>query len=121
MGNWVLNLIKPMLNSKQQQLLSSGLAQIREYQKTHTIQNRQDILNALRHFGVTKDFLSNTGGLAKNPVVQKIANVCNIDIDKVQQDISSLMGTYSPDSTKNDSRAVFDPLKAYRDALDKLK
>lgn len=110
-----------MLNSRQQQLLNSGLAQIREYQKTHTIQNRQDILNALRHFGVTNDFLSNTGGLAKNPVVQKIASVCNIDIDKVQQDISSLMGTSTGNNEKTVSRGDFDPLKAYRDALDKLK
>lgn len=121
MGNWLLSLIKPMLNNRQRQILDSGLAQLKEYQRSHQIRNRQDMLNALQHFGVTKDFLSNTGGLAKNPVVQKIANVCNIDIDKVQQDISSLMGTYSPDSAKNDSRAVFDPLKAYRDALDKLK
>ena len=121
MGNWLLNLIKPMLNNRQRQILDSGLAQLKDYQRSHQIRNRQDMLNALQHFGVTKDFLSNTGGLAKNPVVQKIANVCNIDIDKVQQDISSLMGTYSQGNVKNDSRAVFDPLKAYRDALDKLK
>lgn len=76
MSNLLLNLIKPMLNNKQRQLLENGLAQIRQYQQTHAINNRQDILQALQHFGVTPDFLSNTGGLAKNPVVQKIANVC---------------------------------------------
>lgn len=121
MSNLLLNLIKPMLNQKQRQILDSGLAQLNQYRQNHAINNRQDIIKALRHFGVTNDFLSNTGGLATNPVVQKIANVCNIDIDKVKQDISSLMGTYSQGSEKNDSRADFDPLKQYRDALDKLK
>ena len=121
MGNLLLNLIKPMLNQKQRQLLESGLAQINQYRQNHTINNRQDILQALRHFGVTNDFLSNTGGLAKNPVVQKIASVCNVDIDKVQQDIRGLIGTSSQDSVKNDSSGNFDPLKAYRDALSKLK
>lgn len=105
-----------MLNKKQQQLLNSGLAQIDEYRRTHNINNRQDILNALQHFGVTKDFLSNTGGLAKNPVVQKIASVCGVDIGRVQEDIRNLVGG----PTTEQSSAV-DPLQAYRDALKKLK
>lgn len=121
MGNLLLNLIKPMLNQKQRQLLDSGLAQINQYRQNHTINNRQDIIKALRHFGVTNDFLSNTGGLAKNPVVQKIASVCGVDIDKVQQDISGLMGTSTGNDEKTVSRGDFDPLKVYRDALDKLK
>jgi len=65
---------------------------------------------------VTKDFLSNTGGLAKNPVVQKIASVCGIDIGRVQEDIRNLLGG----PTTEQSSAV-DPLQAYRDALSKLK
>lgn len=109
-------MIKPLLNKKQQQLLNSGLAQIDEYRRTHNINNRQDILNALQHFGVTKDFLSNTGGLAKNPVVQKIASVCGVDIGRVQEDIRNLVGG----PTTEQSSAV-DPLQAYRDALKKLK
>ena len=121
MGNMLLNLIKPMLNNKQRQLLENGLAQINQYRQTHTINNRQDVLRALQHFGVTNDFLSNTGGLAKNPVVQKIASVCGVDVGKIQEDIRSLIGTSTQDSAKNDSRGAFDPLKAYRDALNKLK
>lgn len=105
-----------MLNKKQQQLLNSGLAQINEYRRTHNINNRQDILNALQYFGVTKDFLSNTGGLSKNPVVQKIASVCGVDIGRVQEDIRNLVG--GP-TTEQSSDA--DPLQAYRDALSKLK
>jgi len=65
---------------------------------------------------VTKDFLSNTGGLAKNPVVQKIASVCGVDIGRVQEDIRNLLGR----PTTEQSSAT-DPLKAYRDALSKLK
>lgn len=104
-----------MLNQNQRQLLDKGLSQINAYRQTHTINNRQDVIKALRHFGVTNDFLSNTGGLAKNPVVQKIASVCGVDIDKVQQDIRSLTG-----ATTEQSSGV-DPLQAYRDALSKLK
>lgn len=114
MGNLLLNLIKPMLNQKQRQLLDSGLAQINQYRQNHTINNRQDIIKALRNFGVTNDFLSNTGGLAKNPVVQKIASVCGVDIDKVQQDIRSLTGA-------TEQSSGVDPLQGFRDALKKLK
>ena len=114
MANILLNLIKPMLNAKQRQLLDSGLAQINQYRQSHAINNRQDILRALQHFGVTNDFLSNTGGLAKNPVVQKIASVCGVDIDKVQQDIRSITGT-------TEQSSVVDPLQGFRDALKKLK
>lgn len=116
MANMLLNLIKPMLNNKQRQLLENGLAQIRQYQQTHTINNRQDILQALQHFGVTPDFLSNTGGLAKNPVVQKIASVCGVDVGKIQEDIRSLIG--GPATEKS---SAVDPLQQYRDALKKLK
>lgn len=121
MGNMLLNLIKPMLNQRQRQILDSGLAQLNQYRQNHAINNRQDIIKALRHFGVTNDFLSNTGGLATNPVVQKIANVCGVDIDKVKQDISSIMGTSASGSAQNAPTGNFDPLKQYRDALDKLK
>ena len=121
MANMWLNLIRPLLNQKQRSILDSGLAQINQYRQNHSINNKQDILNALQHFGVTKDFLSNTGGLANNPVVQKIASVCGVDIDKIQQDISNLMGTSTANQIKNDFSGDFDPLKAYRDALDKLK
>lgn len=107
-----------MLNKKQQQLLNSGLAQINEYRRTHNINNRQDILNALQYFGVTKDFLSNTGGLAKNPVVQKIASVCGVDIGRVQEDIRNLVGG---EQTVTNCNQLNDPLQAYRDALKKLK
>lgn len=122
MSNLLLNLIKPMLNNKQRQLLESGLAQIRQYQQTHAINNRQDILQALQHFGVTPDFLSNTGGLAKNPVVQKIANVCGMDIGKIQEDIRSLIGQSATNCNQpvTDSHTS-DPLQPYRDALKKLK
>ena len=116
MSNLLLNLIKPMLNSKQRQLLDNGLAQIRQYQQTHAINYRQDVLQALQHFGVTNDFLSNTGGLAKNPVVQKIASVCGLDVGKIQEDIRSLIGG----PVAEQSSAV-DPLQQYRDALKKLK
>lgn len=118
MGNLLLNLIKPMLNQKQRQLLDNGLSQINAYRQTHTINNRQDIIKALRHFGVTNDFLSNTGGLAKNPVVQKIASVCNVDIDKVQQDIRNLIG--GSNEMVNNTPSV-DTLQQFRDALKKLK
>ena len=121
MGNFLLNLIKPMLNNKQRSLLDNGLAQINNYRRTHQIRTKQDVLNALQHFGVPRDFLSNTGGLANNPVVQKIANVCNIDIDKVKQDISGLLGTDIPQSDKNAVVSKSDPLKEYRDSLSKLK
>lgn len=116
MSNLLLNLIKPMLNSKQRQLLDNGLAQIRQYQQTHAINNRQDVLQALQHFGVTNDFLSNTGGLAKNPVVQKIASVCGLDVGKIQEDIRSLIGGPAPEQS-----SAVDPLQQYRDALKKLK
>lgn len=121
MSNLLLNLIKPMLNNKQRQLLDNGLAQINQYRQSHQINNKQDVLAALKYFGVTPDFLSNTGGLSKNPVVQKIAAVCGLDIDKVQQDIRSLIGNPAQSEIKNDSGAGFDPLKKYRDALSKLK
>ena len=116
MGNMLLNLIKPMLNNKQRQLLESGLAQINQYRQTHTINNRQDVLRALQHFGVTNDFLSNTGGLAKNPVVQKIASVCGVDVGKIQEDIRGLISGSNTEQTQG-----IDPLQAYRDALKKLK
>lgn len=116
MSNLLLNLIKPMLNNKQRQLLENGLAQIKQYQQTHAINNRQDVLQALQHFGVTNDFLSNTGGLAKNPVVQKIANVCGMDIGKIQEDIRSLIG-----GPVTEQSSAVDPLQKYRDALKKLK
>ena len=116
MANMLLNLIKPMLNNKQRQLLENGLAQIRQYQQTHAINNSQDILQALQHFGVTPDFLSNTGGLAKNPVVQKLANVCGMDIGKIQEDIRSLIG-----GPVTEQSSAVDPLQQYRDALKKLK
>ena len=105
-----------MLNNKQRQLLDNGLAQIRQYQQTHAINNRQDVLQALQHFGVTNDFLSNTGGLAKNPVVQKIASVCGLDVGKIQEDIRSLIGGTTPEQS-----SAVDPLQQYRDALKKLK
>jgi hypothetical protein len=107
-----------MLNNKQRQLLESGLAQINQYRKTHQINNRKDVLRALQHFGVTNDFLSNTGGLAKNPVVQKIASVCGVDVDKVQQDIRSLI---SQQGNIGNSDNSVDPLQQFRDALNKLK
>lgn len=116
MSNLLLNLIKPMLNSKQRQLLDSGLAQINQYRQTHQINNKRDIMAALQHFGVTPDFLSNTGGLAKNPVVQKIASVCGMDIGKIQEDIRGLI---SGPATEQSS--AVDPLQQYRDALKKLK
>ena len=118
MSNLLLNLIKPMLNNKQRQLLENGLAQIKQYQQTHAINNRQDVLQALQHFGVTPDFLSNTGGLAKNPVVQKIASVCGMDIGKIQEDIRNLIG--GSNEMVNNTPSV-DPLQQYRDALKKLK
>lgn len=116
MANMLLNLIKPMLNNKQRQLLENGLAQIRQYQQTHAINNRQDILQALQHFGVTPDFLSNTGGLAKNPVVQKLASVCGMDVGKIQEDIRNLIG-----GPATEQSSAVDPLQQYRDALKKLK
>lgn len=118
MSNLLLNLIKPMLNNKQRQLLDSGLAQINQYRQTHTINNRQDVLKALQHFGVTPDFLSNTGGLAKNPVVQKLASVCGLDVGKIQEDIRNLIG--GSNEMVNNTPSV-DPLQQYRDALKKLK
>jgi len=118
MANMLLNLIKPMLNNKQRQLLENWLAQIRQYQQTHAINNRQDILQALQHFGVTPDFLSNTGGLAKNPVVQKLASVCGMDVGKIQEDIRNLIG--GSNQMVNNTPSV-DPLQQYRDALKKLK
>ena len=105
-----------MLNNKQRQLLENGLAQIRQYQQTHAINNRQDILQALQHFGVTPDFLSNTGGLAKNPVVQKLASVCGMDVGKIQEDIRSLIR-----GPVTEQSSAVDPLQQYRDALKKLK
>lgn len=116
MSHLLLNLIKPMLNNKQRQLLDNGLAQIKQYQQTHAINNRQDVLQALQHFGVTPDFLSNTGGLAKNPVVQKLASVCGLDVGKIQEDIRSLIG-----GPATEQSSTVDPLQQYRDALKKLK
>ena len=122
MSNLLLNLIKPMLNNKQRQLLDSGLAQINQYRQNHTINNRQDILRALQHFGVTNDFLSNTGGLAKNPVVQKIASVCGVDVGKIQEDIRSLLGQTATNCSQPVTNShVSDSLQQYRDALKKLK
>jgi ribulose kinase len=105
-----------MLNNKQRQLLDSGLAQINQYRQTHQINNKRDVMAALQHFGVTNDFLSNTGGLAKNPVVQKLASVCGMDVGKIQEDIRSLIG--GPVTEKS---SAVDPLQQYRDALKKLK
>lgn len=116
MGNFLLNLIKPMLNNKQRSLLDNGLAQINNYRRTHQIRTKQDVLNALQHFGVPRDFLSNTGGLAKNPVVQKIASVCGLDVGKIQEDIRSLIG-----GPVTEQSSAVDPLQQYRDALKKLK
>ena len=118
MSNLILNLIKPMLNQKQRQLLENGLAQVNQYRQTHSINNRQDVIQALRHFGVTNDFLSNTGGLAKNPVVQKIASVCGVDVGKIQEDIRNLIG--GSNEMVNNTPSV-DPLQQFRDALKKLK
>lgn len=116
MSNILLNLIKPMLNQKQRQLLDSGLAQINQYRQTHQINNKRDVMAALQHFGITPDFLSNTGGLAKNPVVQKIASVCGVDVGKIQEDIRNLIGGPSTEQS-----STVDSLQQYRDALKKLK
>ena len=105
-----------MLNNKQRQLLDSGLAQINQYRQTHQINNKRDVMAALQHFGVTPDFLSNTGGLAKNPVVQKLASVCGLDVGKIQEDIRSLIG-----GPITEQSSAVDPLQQYRDALKKLK
>ena len=118
MSNLIRNLIKPRLNQKQRQLLENGLAQVNQYRQTHSINNRQDVIQALRHFGVTNDFLSNTGGLAKNPVVQKIASVCGVDVGKIQEDIRNLIG--GSNEMVNNTPSV-DPLQQFRDALKKLK
>ena len=118
MSNLILNLIKPMLNQKQRQLLENGLAQVNQYRQTHSINNRQDVIQALRHFGVTNDFLSNTGGLAKNPVIQKIASVCGVDVGKIQEDIRNLIG--GSNEMVNNTPSV-DTLQQFRDALKKLK
>lgn len=94
------------------------MQQINEYKRNHNIRNRQDVLTALKHFGITNDFLSNTGGLAKNPVVQKIASALGADIGKIQEDIRSLISANTNAVSQQNSD---DPLKAYRDTLNKLK
>lgn len=107
-----------MLNRNQRALLERGLSQLNAYKANHSVDSRQDAINALRNLGVTPDFLSNTGGLVeKYPVVKQIANVFGVDIGKIQEDIHNLFGK----ATSEQSSVVGDPLQSYKDALKKLK
>ena len=89
-----------------------GFELLRNYKQNHNVSTAADALKALRDLNVPIDFLSQTGGLAKNPVVSSIAHACNVDTDKIQQDVQTLMG----------SRPVAnDSLQSFKNDLEKLK
>lgn len=85
-----MQLVGQMLPPQKRQMLEEGWAKLQEYKKTHNVGSAQEALKALIDLNVPKDFLSKTGGLVNNPVVSKAASVCNVDVDKIQQDINSL-------------------------------
>lgn len=86
-----------------------GVAALKEYGSTHKVRNVSDAIRALSDLNVPNDFLSKTGGLAKNPVVSKIASVCNVDVDKIQEDV------------KNLSNKPVGSLEAFKDDLSRLQ
>ncbi len=106
-----LNLILPMLKSllpkEKAQLLDDSIAALQQYKANHQVNSLEDAMKALHDLRVPKGFLPQTGGLAKNPVVSSIAQMCNVDMNKIQQDIQQLSNgqtvqTGTLESYKND-------------------
>lgn len=85
-----MQLVGQMLPPQKKQMLEEGWAKLQAYKQTHKVRTAQDAIQALLDLNVPKDFLSKTGGLVNNPVVSKAASVCNVDVDKIKQDINSL-------------------------------
>lgn len=104
-----LPLIRLLIPQERRQRFDEGVKAIREYGQTHQVRSMSDAIEALAALNVPKDFLSNTGGLVNNPVVSRIASVCNVDLGKIHQDVENL------------SKGGLDPLKRDLDVLDKLK
>lgn len=106
----LLPLIRKMLPKNRLQDFDRGVNTLREYGKTHSIRTAGDAMRALTELNVPGNFLSETGGLARNPVVSSIASMLNVNTDKIQEDVRKLSG--SPDSQ--------DPLAKYKDDLNRL-
>lgn len=85
------------------------------YQKEHKVNSVASALKALTHFNIPTDFLSETGGLAKNPVVSSLARTFNVDVGKIEQDISRIANSQSATGSKVDS------LESLKADLQKLK
>lgn len=107
--NLLLPIIRALLPREKLQEFDRGIETLKRYGEAHRINSFSDALGALKDLNVPKDFLSNTGRLVSNPVVSKIASVCNVDVDKIQQDVEKL------------SASNTDTLQRFKDDLAKLK
>lgn len=103
--------MKNFLPKEKAQTLDNSLARLREYSANHKVNSISDALQALQDLRVPTNFLSQTGGLSKNPVVSSIAQICNVNVDKIQQDIQQL----SKGQTTN-----VGTLESYKNDLNKL-
>ena len=89
-----------------------GLELLRDYKQNHNVNSPESAIQALKDLNVPTDFLSKTGGLANNPVVSSVAQMFNVNTDKIQQDVQTLMGSRS--TTPKDS------LESLRNGLNTL-
>lgn len=108
----ILPLLKKWFPAQKINEFQQGFELLKKYKQTHNVNSAKEALNALMELNVPIDFLSQTGGLAKNPVVSSIAHACNVDADKIQQDVQTLMGSRT---IANDS------LESFKNDLNKLK
>lgn len=108
----MLPLLKKFFPEQKINEFRQGFELLKKYKQNHNVATATDALNALRDLNVPMNFLSQTGGLAKNPVVSSIARACNVDTDKIQQDVQTLMG----------SRPIAnDSLQSFKNDLEKIK
>lgn len=102
-----IEMIKPLLRkwfpeNKINEFIK-GIDMFRAYQKQHQINSASSAFKALVDMNIPTDFLSETGGLAKNPVVSSLARTFNVDVGKIQQDISRIAQSQAATGGKVDS------------------
>lgn len=65
---------------------------LQNYKQKNQVSSASDAMKALGELGVSKNFLSSMGGLAKNPIVSGVASLCGVSTDKIQEDVQKLNG-----------------------------
>lgn len=108
----MIPIVRAMLPNDKVENFDRAVAAIKEYLKTNKVSSASDATKALNDLNVPIDFLSNTGRLAKNPVVSKIASVFNVDLDRIQEDANNL--------TSHNTRRV-DSLEQYKKDLENIR